>query len=55
MDYDLVSFIHEAQEHLVLLTPAPEPQPIKGKCRHCGKPVARGIWMHEKHCKEAKP
>lgn len=35
----------------------PDPQDaqvLKANCRHCGRHVPRGKWMHEKYCK-ARP
>lgn len=54
---DALSFIIEAQELGLLpgfpeprLTLAEWPEKVPGHCRYCGKPMARGIWAHEKSC-----
>lgn len=46
--YDAIDLIFEEQERSLLTLPAP--QPLKGRCRYCGKAVARGIFAHEKSC-----
>lgn len=49
---DALDYIIEAQQRGIL--PTLEATKVKGKCRHCGKIVGRGVWMHEKTCKDAK-
>jgi hypothetical protein len=45
-----LDYIMEAQQRGLY----DNPPKIKGKCRHCGKIIGRGVWAHEKACKAAK-
>lgn len=50
---DALDLILDAQT-LGLLPVFERPVVLKGYCPHCGKKIARGVWMHTQHCR-AKP
>lgn len=51
---DALELIWEAERRGLLLTEPQPPKLAKGYCPHCGKKIARGVWMHTQHCR-AKP
>lgn len=46
------------QAHLQEVAPSEpsvsEPDPVKGQCRYCGKPMKRGLHFHERACRQSQ-